>query len=230
MKWKLSVSILALLASTFCTIRVCAQERAHSAQAVNSGAWLKDPISNCAVWAADLKEEGVISWSGDCRDGKADGAGILSWVTNGKLARRYSGPMLGGKAQGIGALDFWMEGQYLHYEGSFVNSRLEGWGSVRWPDDRRLEGEFKDDALTGFVEYKAADGSTYTGAVKNDVADGLGHQILPGKEEYYGQFRQGKREGQGVLLLPNGDMYTGSFHNDKPNGAGKLQLASLPSG
>ncbi len=35
-----------------------------------SGSWLKDPITNCAVWGSDLRGDNLISWSGDCRDDK----------------------------------------------------------------------------------------------------------------------------------------------------------------
>ena len=64
--------ILVVLCSAIC-IRVCAREAAHPGQIVNSGAgsWLKDPITNCAVWGSDLSGDNLISWSGDCRDGKA---------------------------------------------------------------------------------------------------------------------------------------------------------------
>ena len=183
---------------------ITAQEAAHPGQAANSteDSWLKDPITNCAVWGSDLSGDNLISWSGDCRDGKANGTGVLSWINDGKLAGRYSGPMVDGKAQGLGTIDFWLDNQYLHYEGSFLNSKLDGWGNVRWPDGSHLEGEFKDDAPSGLVRYKAANGSSYAGEVKNELADGQGHQILPDKEEYYGQFRQGKREGEGVLFCP----------------------------
>ena len=45
-----------------------------------AGSWLKDPITNCAVWGSDLSGDNLISWSGDCRDGKANGTGVLSWT------------------------------------------------------------------------------------------------------------------------------------------------------
>ena len=227
MKWRRRAAVLALFVSTV-GIQLTAQEAAHLGQAAKptEDSWLKDPITNCSVWGSDLRGDNLISWSGDCHDGKATGTGVLSWIHDGKLAGRYSGPMVDGKAQGLGTIDFWLDNQYLHYEGSFLNSKLDGWGSVRWPDGGHLEGEFKDDAPSGLVRYTAANGSSYAGEVKNELADGQGHQILPDKEEYYGQFRQGKREGEGVLLLPNGDIFTGSFRNDQPSGTGKLQLAS----
>ena len=154
MKWKMYAPILVVLCGAIC-IRVWAQEAAHSGQTVNSGAdsWLKDPITNCGVWGGDLRGDNLISWSGDCRDGKANGSGVLTWINDGKLAGRYSGPMVDGKTQGLGTIDFWMDNQYLHYEGGFLNSKLDGWGSVRWPDGSHLEGEFKDDAPSGLVQY-----------------------------------------------------------------------------
>ena len=179
MKWRRCAAALALLISTV-GIRLTAQEAAYPGQGAKPAktSWLKDPITNCAVWGSHLKGDNLISWSGDCRDGKANGMGLLSWINDGKLAGRYSGPMVEGKAQGLGTIDFWLDNQYLHYEGSFLNSKLDGWGNVRWPDGSHLEGEFKDDAPSGLVQYTAANGSRYTGEVKNEVADGQGHQIL----------------------------------------------------
>ncbi len=70
--------------------------------------------------------DNLISWSGDCRVGKANGTGVLSWINDGKLAGRYSGPMVDVKAQGLGTIEFRLDNQHLHYEGSLLNSELDG--------------------------------------------------------------------------------------------------------
>ena len=98
---KIFTPILLVLLSTL-SILLCAQEAAHSGQSVNSGAgsWFKDPITNCAVWGSALHGNNLVSWSGDCRDGKANGTGVLNWINDGKLAGRYSGPMWKVKRKG----------------------------------------------------------------------------------------------------------------------------------
>ena len=112
MKWRRCVAVLALFVSTV-GIRLTAQEAAHPGQAAKPAEawWLKDPITNCSVWGNDLSGDNLISWSGDCRDGKANGTGVLSWINDGKLVGRYSGPMVDGKAQGLATIDFWVANQ-----------------------------------------------------------------------------------------------------------------------
>jgi hypothetical protein len=79
MKWKMCACILLIFVGAPC-LGSSAQEAAHSGRIVNSGAGsrLKDPISKCAVWESDLSVDNLISWSGDCRDDKANGTGVLS--------------------------------------------------------------------------------------------------------------------------------------------------------
>ena len=154
MKWKLSVSILALLASTFCTIRVCAQEAAHSGQICELRSGFVAERSDHELRGLGERSQWRQShqlvrrlprWQGE-RYRSVE----LDYMTA-NLPGGTRGPMVDGKAQGLGTIDFWLDNQYLHYEGSFLNSKLDGWGSVRWPDGSHLEGEFKDDAPSGFV-------------------------------------------------------------------------------
>jgi len=187
--------------------------------------WLKDPISGCAVWAENPTGTEVVSWSGGCADGKASGRGVLSWFKDGKLAVRFEGAMVAGKAQGPVRADFWLHNGYAHYEGEFEDSDLHGRGVLILPDQSRAEGSFENGAVNGYVVFTRTNGASYAGQVKDNKPDGKGRQILADKEEYYGEFKAGKREGQGTLLLTNGDIYKGAFKNDKPDGQGKLLTA-----
>ena len=54
-----------------------------------AGEWIKDPINDCEVWNEEPSSGGdVISWSGECEDGKASGHGVLAWFTDGALLAR----------------------------------------------------------------------------------------------------------------------------------------------
>jgi hypothetical protein len=51
-----------------------------------AGEWAEDPISGCAVWNDEPSDGGdVVSWSGECAEGRASGHGVLSWFTDGAL-------------------------------------------------------------------------------------------------------------------------------------------------
>ena len=40
--------------------------------------WLKDPITGCLVWGGKEQAKELLSWSGECKDGKALGLGASS--------------------------------------------------------------------------------------------------------------------------------------------------------
>jgi hypothetical protein len=212
---------------------VCIAVLALSANlAAAQGVWLEDPVTGCQVWNAKPKGKESISWSGGCKDGKASGYGVLSWsqlVRGGlwrrptsKLAMRFEGQMVVGKAQGVGKMSFWDEGGFAHYQGEFKDSEMDGKGVLVLADKSRVTGDFKQGRLEGFVRCELADGARYVGDVKNNEPHGKGRQILADGEEYFGTFVDGVRSGKGTLLLPNGDIYTGGFKAGVPEGAGKL--------
>jgi len=60
--------------------------RERSAEITDEGVWLKDPITGCGVWNSAPKGNEMISWSGECRDGKASGYGVLVWLEDGKIS------------------------------------------------------------------------------------------------------------------------------------------------
>ncbi|MGI9244811.1 MAG: MORN repeat-containing protein [Verrucomicrobiales bacterium] len=199
-------------------------------ESVDKGIWLNDPISGSAVWnpspTPDAKE--AVSWSGGSdAEGKADGKGVLVWISDGKIAGRFEGTLSGGKAQGVG-LAFFAIGKdegFAHYDGAFKDGQMHGRGILELPDKSRAVGDFKNDQLDGFVDFHEPDGDRYSGLIKANLPHGKGHQVVAGQDEYFGDFREGIREGKGTLLLPNGDIYVGEFKNDRPEGKGKLTNA-----
>ena len=61
------------------------------AAGAEEGRWFADPVTGCQVWNARPVPGEVVSWSGRCRDGRADGEGVLAWFADGRLEGRYSG-------------------------------------------------------------------------------------------------------------------------------------------
>jgi hypothetical protein len=190
------------------------------------GTWLKDPITGCGIWNSAPQGNEMISWSGDCLDGKASGFGVLVWLEDGKIVGRFTGTMANGKAEGRGKLHFQVEDGFASYDGDFRASEMHGRGVLLFPDKSRAEGDFMHDNMNGFIKATMAEGGSYKGEVSDNEPHGKGHQITPDKEEYYGDFVNGVREGSGTLLLPNGDIYEGQFKNDLAHGTGTLSTAN----
>jgi hypothetical protein len=46
--------------------------------------WIADSVSGCKVWNPNPQPNETIKWSGDCRDGKANGFGTLEWFQSGR--------------------------------------------------------------------------------------------------------------------------------------------------
>lgn len=85
-----------------------------------------------------------ISWSGRCKDGFADGAGIVRWFSGGKSNGITSGTFKQGKLIGKGYVTL-PQAVYTR-----LNSSTRG-GELRraWPPGSRLDGEFLENQLVG---------------------------------------------------------------------------------
>lgn len=195
------------------------------AEPTAEGSWLKDPITGCGVWNSAPKGNEMISWSGECQEGKASGYGVLMWLEDGKIVGRFKGTMANGKAEGRGKLEFQVEDGFALYDGDFRSSEMHGRGVLLFPDKSRVEGDFRHDNMNGYIEASIAEGGSYEGEVKDNVPNGKGHQITPEGEEYYGEFVDGKMEGNGILLLTNGDIYEGQLKDGLADGVGTLSTA-----
>ena len=92
-----------------------------------AGEWISDPVSSCGVWSDDpVDDSDVVSWSGECEEGKASGHGVLAWFSGGGLLARYVGVLKAGKVDGIGSLAIRSEfGEgYDKYEAEFVDGEV----------------------------------------------------------------------------------------------------------
>ena len=149
-----------------------------------AGEWVEDQISGCAIWNDEPSDGGdVVSWSGECGDGKATGFGVLSWFADGGLLVRYAGALRAGRVDGVGTLIIRAEqgDGYDHFEaefvdgefdGEFVDGKMQGWGSWRSADGSRFEGQFGDGRPNGQGIYRAPNGDIFNGSFVDGMADG----------------------------------------------------------
>lgn len=221
---------------------------ALSIASVQAEGWLKDPVSGCALWhPEEPSNDELVSWSGACVDGKAEGRGVSIWTDNQGLLGRFEGTMRAGKAIGTGILDIRDEqdpGAYHHILGQFADGLptgeatmdiaggyemrgklLDGLahmeGTLISPEGNMVRGEFRDGKVIGeaFAYYVADDDSVYLGDVVDGERNGQGALQLPNEDYYLGEFKGGKADGYGTYQAESGD-YVGVFSKGAPNGPG----------
>ena len=102
-----------------------------------AGDWIADAKSGCKVWNPQPSGGEAVHWAGACKDGFADGKGVLEWLRGGNAYERDEGSWRGGKQTGEGA-QTWPGGQY---KGEFSESMPHGKG-VLTAGDARYQGAF----------------------------------------------------------------------------------------
>src|SRR3954451_17182422 len=73
--------------------------------------WIADK-RGCKVANTFPRAGESITWSGPCKDGYADGEGVMQWFLNGKEDDRYEGQISMGWAEGHGVLPKIEGGKY----------------------------------------------------------------------------------------------------------------------
>lgn len=142
---------------------------------------------------------GVIAWSGACKDGYAEGSGVLEWRPQGGGKRRLEGVLARGEVQG-NAIMVYPGGKY---EGSVANGQPEGSG----------------------VEI-AYDGSTYEGQWQAGKRHGSGKARFALGGSYEGEWRRGRMHGQGTIVYSGGRTHTGEFVDGRAADAAPLPVAA----
>jgi len=130
-----------------------------------TAAWISDAKSGCRVWNIYPEAGETMSWSGACRDGMADGRGVVQYSHQGKSGGRYEGDYKRGMLQGRGVYLF---PSGSRYEGEFRDSQFNGQGTMSRADGgRSYVGQWSGDRPNGQGTYTAPNGDIFTGAWTN---------------------------------------------------------------
>lgn len=129
---------------------------------------------------------------------------------------RYYGPLLNGRMQGPGRME-WDNGAV--YEGDFVNGLFSGQGRLMRGSET-YRGEFRLGMQWGLGELVQADGSVYRGEFERDEFKGHGRFESPAGDVYEGEFDKSTFTGHGVLRRRDGSRYEGEFHHWQLEGPG----------
>jgi len=127
--------------------------------------WIADG-HGCRVANTFPRPGESIAWSGHCRDGYADGDGVLQWFLEGREDDRFEGHLAMGWAEGRGEL---AKGDGSRYVGDWKHSLQEGIGRYEAPDGSWYQGEWKRGMPNGQGEYQDADGRKFVGEWVNGV-------------------------------------------------------------
>jgi len=186
-------------------------------------------LLGASVHAADLGEPGcriapllpepvggAVSWSGGCKDGHADGKGVLEWKTQASGKRRLEATLVQGEVTGEATL-VQDAGKYIgalrrgvpHGAGYFASSK----------DGGRYEGGFAGGRREGTGVWIGQDGTAYEGQWQAGKRHGIGKATFALGGSYEGEWRDGRIHGQGKIVYSGGRTYAGEFVNGRALGA-----------
>ncbi len=86
------------------------------------GNFIKDKKTGCAVWFKNGFVEDSVSWTGNCKNGFANGQGTIIGYTNSIPTSKYIGTVTNGKPNGNGVFTF--ANNMLKLEGNFSKGEI----------------------------------------------------------------------------------------------------------
>jgi hypothetical protein len=124
----------------------------------------------CHVWPLSSHPGASASWTGGCVEGNASGSGtfVSRWA---EMEDRYTGDMRDGKANGHGSAVFAGGNKY---EGEWRDGGANGQGALVFASGDRYEGNWHDGKANGQGTLLRPDGSRYEGEWTNNLRSGHG--------------------------------------------------------
>ena len=140
-----------------------------------------------------------VHWTGPCKEGYADGTGVVEWTAKDGITRRIEGKFAHGAVSGEAKLK---AGDKFTYIGSLTDGVPDGEGYLHFANDLR-----------------------YEGGLKMMQREGKGVQIYPNGDTYQGEFHADRPHGQGRLTYALGGMVEGEFRDGHPVDGDRITYA-----
>ena len=138
----------------------------------------------CKVVMAPPQAQDRARWTGPCKDGYADGEGVLELFKDNAPGARFEGRLEHG---------------------------MLAEGYLKTAAGQRYEGQFKDGRREGTGVLINAAGDRYDGAWKNGRREGRGSQAFTLGGRYDGDWKADRFDGRGSLTYAGGHQVTGMF-------------------
>jgi hypothetical protein len=149
------------------------------AAADDDAGWIADK-NGCKVGNPVPQPNESITWTGPCKDGLADGEGVLTFFVSGTPHSRYEGVLRQGWAEGRGKLEL-PDGS--RYEGEWQQSMEHGMGRREWSDGSSYDGQWKNGKPHGSGQYRLPDGRLLMGTWNEGVFEGDEGAPAPEQEQ-----------------------------------------------
>ena len=138
------------------------------------GAWSAEDgyiidSNGCKIANPSPKPNETVTWTGECKDGFAEGTGVMQWFEDKQAGPRYEGTLAHGALSGQGKLTL-PDGST--YEGGWLDGRQSGQGTLRASDGGSYEGGWKNGKPDGHGVMHAATGETVDGVWKDGTYEG----------------------------------------------------------
>ena len=153
------------------------------------------------------------SWTGGCKDGYADGMGVLNWSVNGRPRGGYEGVLVQGVPNGPG---FLLLENDATLQGNFKDGELEGAGVYTNARGNKLSATFQRGVPVGDVDFTSVEGDVYRGGWRDNRPHGQGKMTFAVGGTYEGGWANGEFSGKGVITYPNGEQVAREFHPQPP--------------
>jgi hypothetical protein len=125
--------------------------------------------NGCKIANPSPRPNETVTWSGACKDGFAEGAGVMQWTEDKQPGPRYEGTLVHGALSGEGKLTL-PDGST--YEGGWLDGRQNGQGILRSSDGGSYKGTWKNGKPDGRGVLRAATGETVEGVWKDGTYQG----------------------------------------------------------
>ena len=129
--------------------------------------WIADPGTGCKLWNPNPQPDESIHWTGSCRDGLADGQGVLSWYGKDKSK------------------------EVEREAGGFRKGRMSGHGTQTFANGNKATGDFVEGRMNGRGTLIRANGERYTGSWRGGRWDGFGTLVWKNGDRYIGFWHDG---------------------------------------
>ncbi|HJU99380.1 MAG TPA: energy transducer TonB [Burkholderiaceae bacterium] len=164
---------------------------------------------DCLIANPAPVDDEQVSWSGGCKDGYADGMGVLNWSVRGRPHGGYEGVLVKGVPNGPG---FLLLEDDASLQGDFKDGKLEGKGVYTGPKGSKLNVNFVAGVPNGIADYSTPLGDSYHGEWQGNYPEGQGKMNYGAGGSYEGGWAHGEFSGKGVITYPNGIQVTREFH------------------